>query len=195
MHPPWKQEVCRRLALLCDKLCRGNASISGSGPTVVSAEFFSWKEDLGNYHHGTGQGICGTTATSGWVCGGIRVKFDKKITLRSTYGLQYGMANGGGFELWNDVSGENIPGATSVGSRQLTSNSCLDCNKCPCFQPLEVVGVLDDGYTLQLNTTFISGKIGFLKYAFRDYPTMIVYDVASGRPAPPFNISIATYNN
>ena len=72
----------------------------------------------------------------------------------------------------------------------MTSNACLDCSRCPCFQPLEVVGVLDDGVTLQLNTTFVSGNIGFLKYAFKDYPTMIVYDRVSGRPAMPFNISI-----
>ena len=55
---------------------------------------------------------------------------------------------------------------------------------------MEVVGVLEDGYTLQLNTTFISGNIGILKYAFKDYPTMIVYDRIYGRPARPFNISV-----
>ena len=101
------------------------------------------------------------------------------------------MSDGGGFSLWNDIMGDNIPGATSVGSRQLTSNSCLDCRKCPCFQPLEVVGVLEDGYTLQLNTTYVSGNIGYLKYAFKDYPTMIVYDTIYGRPAMPFNISMS----
>ena len=74
------------------------------------------------------------------------MKFDQKIELRSQYGLKYGMADGGGFELWNNVSGENIQGATSVGSRQLTSNSCLDCSSCPCYQPMEVVGVLGDGF-------------------------------------------------
>jgi sialate O-acetylesterase len=191
IHPPWKQEVGRRLALLGDKLCRGETNIPGAGPNVVNVVFDPWNLSWGNYHHGVASGICQTTTTTGWYCGGIRVKFDQKITLRSPYGLQYGMGDGGGFSLWNDVSGEGIPGATSAGSRQLKSNACLDCSKCPCSQPLEVVGVLEDGYTLQLNTTFVSGKIGYLKYAFKDYPTMIVYDTVYGRPARPFNLSLS----
>eukprot|EP00944_MAST-04C_sp_MAST-4C-sp1_P000454 g454.t1 len=191
IHPPFKQEVGRRLGLLGEKLCRGNVKIPGSGPKVLSAVFDPWDATWGNFHHGVGSGICQTTSATGWRCGGIRVKFDQKIVLRSQYGLQYGMSDGGGFSLWNDVMGDNIPGATSVGSRQLTSNSCLDCTKCPCFQPLEVVGVLEDGYTLQLNTTYVSGNIGYLKYAFKDYPTMIVYDTVYGRPAMPFNISMS----
>ena len=191
IHPPWKQEVGRRLGLLGDKLCRGNAKMPGAGPNVVEVVFDPWNDSWGNFHHGVASGICQTTASTGWRCGGIRVKFDQKITLRSQYGLQYGMSDGGGFSLWNDVSGEGIPGATSVGSRQLKSNACMDCSKCPCYQPLEVVGVKEDGYTLQLNTTFISGKIGYLKYAFKDYPTMIVYDTVYGRPAMPFNVSIS----
>jgi hypothetical protein len=30
-----------------------------------------------------------------------------------------------------------------------------------------------------------------LKYAFKDYPTMIVYDTVYGRPARPFNLSLS----
>ena len=44
--------------------------------------------------------------------------------------------------------------------------------------------------TLQLNTTFISGKPSILKYAFADYPTMLIFDPADGRPAAPFNVTI-----
>ena len=190
IHPPWKQEVGRRMGLIGDNLCRGNKEIPLRGPEVISVSFDSWDESWGDFHHGVASGICQTTASSGWRCGGIKIKFDQKIVLKSQYGLEYGMGDGGGFNLWNNVSGENIPGATSCGSRQLKSNSCLDCSKCPCYQPMEVVGVLEDGYTLQLNTTFISGNIGILKYAFKDYPTMIVYDRIYGRPARPFNISV-----
>ena len=92
-----------------------------------------------------------------------------------------------GFELWNNVSGNPLQGGTSAGSRQLTSALCTDCTRCPCFQPLEFT-VLDDR-TLQLNTTFISGKAASLRYAFHDYPTMLVFG-ADGRPAPPFNVSV-----
>ena len=35
----------------------------------------------------------------------------------------------------------------------------------------------------------ISGKAAGLRYAFHDYPTMLVFD-ADGRPAPPFNVSV-----
>ena len=69
---------------------------------------------------------------------------------------------------------------------------CTDCARCPCFQPLEFTVL--DGRTLQLNTTFISGKAAGLRYAFHDYPTMLVFD-ADGRPAPPFNVSVAGLAN
>ena len=64
---------------------------------------------------------------------------------------------------------------------------CTDCTKCPCWQPLEF-SVIDET-TLQLNTTFISGKPASLRYAMHDYPTMVVFD-SDGRPAPPFNVTI-----
>ena len=51
-------------------------------------------------------------------------------------------------------------------------------------------GVLADGRTLQFNTSFISGELGYLKYAWHDYPTMAVYAKETGRPAPPFNVSV-----
>ena len=52
--------------------------------------------------------------------------------------------------------------------------------------------MLADGRTLQLNVSSISGTAGgaILKYAWHDYPPMTVYSFESGRPAPPFNVSV-----
>jgi hypothetical protein len=44
---------------------------------------------------------------------------------------------------------------------------------CPCAQKLELQGVSEDGFTVQLNTTFISGTPTTLKYGFKDYPALV----------------------
>jgi hypothetical protein len=59
------------------------------------------------------------------------------------------------------------------------------------MQPLEFGGLSADGLTIQLNTTWISGTAQTLKYAWHDYPTMLVFDAMDGRPVAPFNITVA----
>ena len=68
-----------------------------------------------------------------------------------------------------------------------TRNYVLKRMNCAGWQPLEF-SVLD-AHTVQLNTTYISGKAASLRYAMHDYPTMVVFD-SDGRPAPPFNVTI-----
>ena len=113
--------------------------------------------------------------------------FDRDIEFRGSYGVVHGMT--AGFQLFNNITGDPTMGGTSAGDRRLTSALCTDCTKCPCSQPLSVTGMLNSR-TLQLNTTFISGTASVLQYAFADYPTMLIFDPVSGRPAAPFNVSI-----
>jgi len=45
--------------------------------------------------------------------------------------------------------------------------------------------------TIQLNTTFVMGTPATVRYAFKDYPDMVVYSAdEDGLPAPPFNVSL-----
>eukprot|EP00911_Craspedida_sp_UC1_P002536 UC1_evm1s1883 len=179
IHPPWKQEVGRRASVEAERLVWGDtAGTPAGGPRVVSAVWDAWSPTWGSYHHDSGvSNVCKQPNSFGWRCGGLRVTFDRPIVLRSLYGAVYGQGDGTGFELWNDQLGSAALGGTSVGSRQLASSLCTDCSKCPCMQPLALTGnVLADGKTLQFNTTYVSGVPHTLKYAMRDYPTMIVYE-------------------
>ena len=113
--------------------------------------------------------------------------------------MDRGMGRGAGFELWNNgtgslcqfytVAGHPCPSYGPTGDL-LMSSVCTDPKHCPLNQPMEVAGVLDDGKTLQLNVTFIQGRIKTLKYAWHDYPIMVVYDAVYNRPAAPFNVTI-----
>ena len=92
--------------------------------------------------------------------------------------------------VWNNVTGSLADGTATIGVTQLMSRLCVDCSACPCSQPVAVMGVLPDGKTLQLNTTFVMGTPKTLTYAFADYPLMTVFDAEFGRPAPPFNVTL-----
>ena len=184
IHPPWKQEDARRAALIAENLVHNKTGVALQGPLVQSVSWDEWNPSWGNYHHGIAAGVC-TGGGQGWVCGGLQVRFDRPIVIRGSYGGQYGARHG--FELWNNITGTAALGGTSAGSRQLVSPLCTDCTKCPCWQPLEFSVI--DSHTVQLNTTYISGKAASLRYAMHDYPTMVVFD-SDGRPAPPFNVTI-----
>jgi len=189
IHPPYKQEVGRRAAEIAENLVFGNKSVPTTGPVVIEVTWDEWNPTWGNgWHHGTPGAGTVTVCNSplGWVCGGLRVSFDRDIEVRTSYGTVYGMT--AGFQLFNNVTGSAALGGTSPGDRRLTSALCTDCTKCPCSQPLTVTGMVDSK-TLQLNTTFISGTPAILQYAFADYPTMVIFD-ADGRPAAPFNVSL-----
>jgi hypothetical protein len=218
IHSPFKQEVSRRLAVQMGRIQKqqqqqqqqqqkqqqqqpqqeeedstnstnNTNNTNTGGPVVVSAVFDNWNVNWGAYHHGTGLSpVCGQ---QGWVCGGIRITFDQDIQLKGTGAWHSGSRVDSGFEIWNDQLGEAALGGTSAGSRQLLSNLCVDCSKCPCMQPLEFGGMIGKR-TIQLNTTFVSGVLRTVRYGWRDYPNMVVYAAdADELPAPPFNVTLS----
>jgi hypothetical protein len=127
------------------------------------------------------------TQGQGWVCAGLKVKFDRPILIRNSYGGQYGARHG--FELWNNITGNPVLGGTSAGSRQLTCASkatvllsprgmmqllaatmvtgccappwlCSSnlCTDCAkCPCWQPLEFSVVDSHTVQLNTTYISG--------------------------------------
>eukprot|EP01047_Picozoa_sp_COSAG01_P025819 COSAG01_NODE_1643_length_9640_cov_366.002725_8_plen_301_part_00 len=212
IHPPWKQEVSRRAAIIAENLVHGDQAVALQGPQPVRVSWAPWEDSWGHYHHEIASGVCGLTVglAAGYLCGGIQVEFDQQIELRNVMpsafpngfsALATGQAQGGGFELWNNVTLSDCgkPGFLPCAQVRmmlgptgdvLTSPACTNCKICPCMQPMEVAGVLADGKTLQLNVTFISGLPLTLKYAWHDYPTMTVFAPQSGRPAPPFNATV-----
>ena len=208
IHPAFKQEVSRRLAVQMARIQKQqlqnkqndkqheyheqNHKNTG-GPKVVSAVFDNYEASWGAYHHGSGLNpVCGI---NGWLCGGIRITFDQDIQVKGASGWHSGSRVDNGFELWNDQFGEAALGGTSAGSRQILSTLCRDCSKCPCMQPLEFSGIIGPR-TVQLNTTFVSGKPATVRYAWKDYPNMIIYSAdADELPAPPFNVSLSGLPN
>eukprot|EP00040_Diaphanoeca_grandis_P032063 m.193364 g.193364 ORF g.193364 m.193364 type:complete len:221 (-) comp32499_c12_seq3:93-755(-) len=199
IHPPWKQEVARRAAVIAENLVHGNTSVPLQGPKPIKVLWSEWDASWGNYHHGIQQGVCESGGGFGWKCGGVQITFDQPITLKhlDSSSLNYGMGGGGGFELWNNITvtecdtpGKPPCSAKGPTGETLTTSTCTDCSVCPCMQPLEMAGVLADGLTVQLNTTFVNGEPMFVRYGWHDYPTMIVFG-ENDRPAPPFNASFA----
>ncbi len=189
IHPCFKQEVARRAAVSMARLQAGSAGKVG-GPAVVSAIFDNYEKSWGAYHHGSGLGGVVCNNANGWLCGGIRVTFDRDIVVKGASAWHAGSRVDNGFELWNDQLGSAALGGTSAGSRQLASALCTNCAQCPCWQPLEFSGQVGPR-TVQLNTTFVNGKPKTLKYGWRDYPNMVVYAAdADGLPAPPFNVTL-----
>ena len=184
----------------------GSATTPLLGPRPVKVTFNAWEPSWGLYHHGVAGGVCASGGPDGvWKCGGVQVEFDQPIVLKNVAGgegnaMDRGMGRGSGFELWNNVTTERSCAAqTKPGFRcpelgptgdVLMTSTCTDWNYCPLSQPMEVSGVLDDGKTLQLNVTFIQGYLKTLKYAWHDYPVMVVYDAVNNRPAAPFNVTI-----
>ena len=66
--------------------------------------------------------------------------------------------------------------------------------------PLTLLGLRDANRTVQLNVPFAPFQTptngsapptpARLRYAWRDYPTMVLYSAASGRPVAPFSVAI-----
>eukprot|EP01052_Picozoa_sp_SAG31_P057494 SAG31_NODE_17050_length_685_cov_1.126280_1_plen_169_part_01 len=109
------------------------------------------------------------------------------------------------FELLNDVYARE---ERAADRRWVNESQCPvvlwpNCSRCPCKQPLALSsrpppamaaagepGSRTTFRTLQLNTTFVSGRPSVLRYGWGDYPTLVLYDAEDGRPVPPFNVSI-----
>ena len=208
IHPPWKQELGRRSALAGEALVYNNSGVPPSGPLVVSAAWHPFDSSWGDFHFDSNPGgsFCNSALARGWVCGGVQVTFDRAITLANlqctaqayAQGVSRGgcgaLGSSGGFELWNDQDGVTEQATLGPTNETLTSSLCTDCSKCPCMQPAEVWGVVpgSGNRSIQLNTTFVSGRIKTLRYAWRDYPSMSVFGQADGRPARPFKLTLQT---
>lgn len=210
IHPPWKQEVGRRSALIGENLVFKNKDIPRTGPLVISATWDAFDPSWKSFHFDSnpnGDFCIAAPKGNGWYCGGIQIKFDRPITLANiqctaeafSQGASRGgcgaLGSSGGFELWNMVDGNaSLPlGTVGPSGETLTSSLCTDCSKCPCMQPAEIWGILPgSGETVvQLNTTWINGGVmPRLRYGWRDYPSMSVFSKADGRPAAPFNVTL-----
>mmetsp|Transcript_20227 Transcript_20227/g.47279 ORF Transcript_20227/g.47279 Transcript_20227/m.47279 type:complete len:341 (+) Transcript_20227:1-1023(+) len=173
IHPPVKQELSRRAAMVTANLLYGDTSFPLQGPQVVAVTFDYWDASWGDYHYGTGAGSYVCHNNSGFTCGGVRIKFDQEIEIAgcgtSRMAQEPGDLNSfdNGFVLWDKDGGSQ-------------------------FQPAELTGVVaDDPTTLQLNVTWVWGNTApsLLAYAVSDYPVMRVYN-SFGQPAMPFKALI-----
>ena len=219
IHPPWKQEVARRSALLGEALVFHNKAVSPTGPQVLTASWDLYEPSWGDFHYDSNPGgqFCGSSYASshGWICGGIQLTFDRAVALTNLQCTAQAFSKGasragcgalgssGGFELWNGVDGNStrFPGTVGPTGETLRSNLCTDCRQCPCMQPVEVWGLLpgSNGRVLQLNVTWIMGggpgdsRLPIrLRYGWADYPSMSVFSLEDGRPAAPFNLTLST---
>lgn len=161
IHPPWKAEVARRAFLWADAVVYGNASSPTSGPRPLSVTVDPYDVSWGLYHYGIQSGVC--QAGTGFLCLGMRVKFDQPLVQRPLFGSLTGQYNG--FDL--------------VGSVNNAS------------QPVTLTGVrTDDPTVLQLNVTWVNGGVpATLYYGWDDYPTLPLAN-AFGLPVAPFNMSV-----
>jgi len=184
IHPPYKAEVGRRSWLWFDAELYGNASSPRAGPVVTGIQWDSWQPGWGDYHYGTGNGsyVCGSGA---FACGGIRVTFDRPVTIRNFYAppVEHQVTRIYGFN-------------TGAASGFVAAAADATNESAAFMQPVVLTGVSADGLTVQLNVTWIGGKPltpmgGTLYYAFADYPpAMPLVDASSGLPVAPFNMSV-----
>ena len=126
------------------------------------------------------------------MCAGLQVTFDREVELRGVHGMMRGMRSG--FEVLNDIAAADAAAIDPKFHPQPTPQCPLllwpNCSACACQQTVAVTGQAGPR-TVQLNTTFVSGRPALLRYGWDDdYPTMIVYAKDDGRPAAPFNVSI-----
>lgn len=56
IHPPYKQEVARRAAVIAENLVHGDAAVPTLGPVPVNVSWDPWEPSWGDYHHGIAEG-------------------------------------------------------------------------------------------------------------------------------------------
>ena len=182
IHPPWKEEVARRLWLWADAEIYSNASSPRAGPVVTSLTYDAWDPSWGDFHYGTGTGsyVCESGGVFG--CAGMRLTFDRPVALRQFYvpspantvNRVYGFAQGA------------ATGFAVAANQSLVASWS---------QPVTLTSVSADGLTVQLNLTYIgpggSAIGGSLFYAWGDYPSaMPLVEASSGLPVAQFNVTI-----
>jgi hypothetical protein len=182
IHPPFKQEVARRLFLWADAEIYQNASSPRVAPVVTAASYDMWDPSWADFHYGTGNGsyVCGYTGM--FSCVGLRLTFDRPVALRNF------------FEPPPTSAVERIYGFAqgAASGFLIAANSSLDSSW---SQPVALTSISADGLTVQLNVTYIGPKgvaiNGALFYAWGDYPTaMPLVEASSGLPVAPFNITV-----
>eukprot|EP00052_Salpingoeca_macrocollata_P027021 m.254483 g.254483 ORF g.254483 m.254483 type:complete len:522 (-) comp22681_c2_seq13:26-1591(-) len=95
VHPPFKQEVARRGYQIAQSIIFNDAAAPPKqGPMVKALVVDKFSQDWGDYHYGTGPGIC---ALGEFTCFGVRITFDQPLTLNPSFGSVHGMATA--FEL------------------------------------------------------------------------------------------------
>ena len=184
IHPPYKEELARRAWLWFDAEVYANTSSPKAGPAVTSVIWDAWESTWQDYHFGTGLGSYVCASGGQFVCGGLRVSFDRPVIARSFYAPQ---AAGTTDRVYGFVTG----GASGFTLAQSAEPSAW-------AQPAVLTSVSADGLTAQLNLTWINpasgaaGPVGgVLYYGWGDYPVaMPLVDAVSGLPVAPFNLSV-----
>eukprot|EP01052_Picozoa_sp_SAG31_P039626 SAG31_NODE_5532_length_2472_cov_1.665824_2_plen_300_part_00 len=178
----WKQEVAARLAMEAQRVLYKNTSQSLCRPELTAIVRDDWNPGWKNFHFGYGSigGICSQKYGGHSPCFGVRLTFDMKIILNGPSSSQLARGFPSGFELGDTTRTQ--------------------------WQPMTLMGVLDDLYTVQLNVTFapFSSANGssllpdaapaVIRYAWHDYPVMQLYAAESGRPVAPFMIDLPNGN-
>ena len=74
-----RQEVSRRAALVAESILFSSAGAHAQGPLPTAVRWDAWQPSWGANHFDSnpGGGICASDGGRGWVCGGIRVTFDR----------------------------------------------------------------------------------------------------------------------
>ena len=179
IHPPWKNEVARRAWLWLDNEIYANSSSPKAGPAVISIHWDAWNSNWGDFHFGTGQGsyVCGSGGQ--FVCGGLRLTFDRPVATRGFFAPP---AAGTTENVYGFITGAASGFTLAQGDWA---------------QPVVLTSISPDGLTAQLNLTWINpasgaaGPVGgTLFYAWGDYPAAMPLVDASGLPVAPFNLTV-----
>lgn len=196
IHPPWKEEVARRLWLWADGAVYGNASSPLTPPRPTSVVWDEWEGGWGDYHYGTGTGSYVCLSTGEFHCGGIRITFDRPVKVRDFYSR---VGGGEGVVTGSSVYGFHSGAASGfvMAAREGGSEPLPPPTPPPFTQPVTLTSLSPDSLTLQLNVTWIGPGSPLLNttllYAWADYPAaMPLVDAVFDIPVAPFNVSLTS---
>lgn len=159
------------------RLVHNNSSSSLWRPQLASLMIDEWDPSWKDFHFGYGSvgGICSQQAGGRSVCFGVRLIFDTPIVIDGPSEARRWRGFPSGFELGD-----------STGTQ---------------WQPMTLLGVRKDNASMvQLNVTFApfaraNGSLlvtnpepAAIRYAWHDYPDMLLYGAQSSRPVAPFGI-------
>lgn len=181
-YQPWKQDLAARMALEALMVVYGASAANESlaRPRLLGTSVDFWNPSWKDFHFGYGSvgGICmqqpWLEKAWGSPCFGIRLQFDSPLAVEGALDrFHRGLPSG--FEL-----GLAAPGIE------------------PEWQPLTLFGLRDGNTTVQLNGTAApfggvlpNGSMAVfevvgLRYAWHDYPSMVLLGARSRRPVAPF---------